>query len=337
MQAKKRRQPTPKSASLAIVATPAQQLAKRAELVDAAHSFADRARADRTKAAYASEWRTFETWCAEHLLCALPCSPVTLVLFLTSRAQSGIRPSSLSVSLAAIGARHAEAGEIAPTTKHPHVAKVWRGIRRSLGTAPDRAAPVPIDDLRAMSEALDEETLIGLRDRALLVVGFAGAFRRSELVALNVADLRFARDGLHIHVRHSKTDQEGAGAEVGLPYGAVESTCPVRTLRAWLDAIGILEGAVFPSVSRHGKLGQRLLGGDVARIVQRTAAVAGLDPTLYSGHSLRSGLATAAAKAGKKDRRIMAQGRWKSRATVDRYVRDAKLLDSENAASGIGL
>lgn len=337
MQAKKRHQPTPKSAALAIVATPAQQIAKRAELIAAANDFAKRDRAERTKAAYEHEWRTFERWCTDHLLCALPASPVTLVLFLTARAKDGVRPSSLSVALAAIAAHHAEAGEIAPTTKHPHVKKVWAGIRRTVGTAPDRAAPVPVEHLRCMSEALDEETAIGLRDRALLVVGFAGAFRRSELVALDIGDIRFAKDGLHIHVRHSKTDQEGAGAEVGLPYGAVESTCPVRTLKAWIDASGITEGAIFRSVSRHGKLGQRLIGGDVARRVQHAAELAGLDPTLYSGHSLRAGLATAAAKAGKKDRRIMAQGRWKSRGMVDRYVRDARLLDSENAASGIGL
>lgn len=138
-------------------------------------------------------------------------------------------------------------------------------------------------------------------------------------------------------MRKSKTDQEGAGALVGVPFGSDRATCPVRSLHAWLDDTGIAEDAIFRAVSRHGRIGQRLSDRDIARIVKRTALRAGLDPAPSAGHSLRAGLATSAAKAGKRDRAIMKQGRWRSRAVVDRYVRDATLIDDDNAAAGIGL
>ncbi|MBZ0120678.1 MAG: site-specific integrase, partial [Sandaracinaceae bacterium] len=166
-------------------------------------------------------------------------------------------------------------------------------------------------------------TRIGRRDRALLMVGFAAALRRSELVALDVPDLGFTADGLELALGRTKTDQEEQGVRAGVPFGSDRATCPVRALRAWLEDAAMVEGAVFRSVSRHGRLGGRLSDRDVARIVRRTALRGGLDPSRYTGHSLRAGLAPSAAKAGKRDRAIMKQGRWRSRAMVDRYVRDA--------------
>ncbi|MEZ4339082.1 MAG: site-specific integrase [Sandaracinaceae bacterium] len=193
-----------------------------------------------------------------------------------------------------------------------------------------------VERLRELVTGL-EDTRIGKRDRALLTLGFAGAFRRSELVALDVEDLRFAGEGIEVLIRRSKTDQEAEGAEVGIPFGSDPATCPVRSTRAWLEDAMHGADALFRSVSRHGRVGGRLSGRDVARIVKRAALRAGLDPADFAGHSLRAGLATSAAKAGKNDRAIMRQGRWRSRAMVDRYVRDAKLLDEDNAAAGIGL
>lgn len=177
----------------------------------------------------------------------------------------------------------------------------------------------------------------GARDRALLVVGFAGAFRRSELVGLNVEDLRFEPDGLVVTIRASKTDQERAGVDLGLPFGSDPATCPVRSVRAWLALAGVGEGPVFRSVSRHGNVGGRLSGRDVARIIKRSVTRVGLDPAMFAGHSLRAGLATSAARAGKSDGAIARQGRWASHAMVHVYVRAGRLLDGDNAASGIGL
>jgi integrase len=164
----------------------------------------------------------------------------------------------------------------------------------------------------------------------------AGALRRSELVALDVGDVAETDEGLVVTVRRSKVDQEAAGAKVPLPRGAHAATCPVRALRAWLDASAITDGAIFCTVDRHGNVGERLAGADAARIVKRTAARAGLDAATFSGHSLRAGLATQAARSGKSDRAIMAQGRWKSRTMVDRYVRDGALF-RDCAADGLGL
>jgi integrase len=206
-----------------------------------------------------------------------------------------------------------------------------------VGTAQRRVAPVVVDELHAIVGPLPD-TLGGTRDRALLVLGFAGAFRRSELVALTTADVEFRSGGLLVHVRRSKTDQEAQGVTVDIPFGSVEATCPVRTLRAWLTAAAITTGPLFRRVTAQGRVGKRALhAGTVAAIVKLRTAAAGLDPKLYSGHSLRAGLATSAAKAGKDDRAIMRQGRWTGRAMVDRYVRDAERFSSRNAAANIGL
>lgn len=312
-------------------------LAAVQELVDQARAFGTAARAERTTRAYAAEFRTFQAWCAEHGLRSLPAEPATLALFLTARATSGIKPSSLSVANAAIAAYHRAHGVAEGDLPHRNaqVAAVWSGIRRTLGTAPRRVAPVLVDDLRAMVGTLPP-TLGGARDRALLLVGFCLAARRSELVALQVEHVKFTKQGLVVLIARSKVDQEGFGCEVGVPYGTHPNTCPVRALREWITVSRVRSGPLFRSV-KHGKVGGALCGRDVARIVQRTAAAAGMDARQLAAHSLRAGLATEATKAGKSDRSVMLQGRWKSRQTVEIYVRSATLLDSSNAASGLGL
>jgi integrase len=152
-------------------------------------------------------------------------------------------------------------------------------------------------------------------------------------VALEVRDLEWTEEGLKLTVRRSKTDQEGLGRPIGVPHG--KEACPVQALKAWLEAAGITEGPVFREVTRHGRVGERALSGrSVARVVQRAAAAAGLDPSSYAGHSLRAGLATSAARGGKSERSIMNQTGHRSTATVRRYIRDAELF-RENAAEGL--
>ncbi len=175
------------------------------------------------------------------------------------------------------------------------------------------------------------------RNRALLLVGCSGGFRRSELLAIDVADIVETKDGLELSLRRSKTDQEAAGAVVAVPYGSHPQTCPVRSLCAWLTLSGISEGPLWREIDRHGNLGdERLHADSVARIIKRTCALAGLDPARYSGHSLRSGMATAAAAGGAPERAIMRQGRWTSRAMVDRYIRHGTIWQ-ECAAAYMGL
>lgn len=178
---------------------------------------------------------------------------------------------------------------------------------------------------------------LGIRDRAFLLLGFAGAFRRSELVDLDVIDIVVNPDGVIATIRRSKTDQEGASQKVGIPYGRRPDTCPVLALTAWLELAGITSGPIFRPITRHGAiLPARLSDRSVARIVQRSTEAAGLDPTQFAGHSLRAGLATSAAMAGAEERDIMRQTRHRSVAVARRYIRDGSLFRN-NAAATVGL
>jgi integrase len=237
--------------------------------------------------------------------------------------------------LNAIAEAHKAAGLESPT--HAAIVRnTLKGIRRTHGTAPAQKAPALTDDIRALIAATDAG-LIGARDRALILLGFAGAFRRSELVRMNVDDCAFGKDGLTITLWRSKIDQDGAGRKIGIPYGSNPETCPVRTVQAWLEVAGVTAGPLFRSISRHGhvQLG-RLSGIDVARITKKLAARAGLDPTKYAGHSLRAGHATAAAIAGASERSIMKQTGHRSVQMVRRYIRDGNLF-RENSAGKLGL
>ena len=293
-----------------------------------------KARADRTLDEYAAQWRRFEDWCGRRNLEAIPCEPGTLALYISDLA-SRLKPASIAMAMSAIGYCHAAAG-LAQPNKHPSVVELWAGTRRSLGMAQRRVSPLVVDQLATISRALPR-TLAGLRDRALLVLGLAGAMRRSELVALTVGDVQFASGGgLLLYVSRSKTDQEARGVRIGIARGNDPLTCPERTLRAWLKASRLERGPLFRSV-RGKRLGASLTGAAVALVIKRAAAAVGLDASSYSGHSLRAGLATSAARAGKADRAIMQQGRWSGRSMVDRYVREARLLDEANASADIGL
>jgi integrase len=173
-----------------------------------------------------------------------------------------------------------------------------KGIRRRLGRAQNTKDPLRTDDMRRLLQATSSG-LIGARDRALLLLGFAGGFRRSELVALNVADLAFVKEGILVAVRRSKTDQEGQGMEKAVTYGSDPSSCAVRAVRDWLELSGLTEGAVFRPIDRHGNIAAKpLTDFAVATVIKRTAKKAGMATPKLSGHSLRAGFVTEAAHGG---------------------------------------
>ena len=304
------------------------------DLEDEARGYLGASRSPATMRAYASDWRAFTAWCDGHHLMALPAEPTTVVLYLTDLARTA-KSATLRRRMSSISVTHQAAGHASPTADIL-VRSTWSGIRRTNGVAQSAKTALLTDDIRNMVETLPD-TLIGQRDACLLLLGFASALRRSELVALDVYDVTDTNDGLVVIVNRSKTDQEGEGRQVGVPYGSNPTTCPVRASRAWLDASGIDNGPLFRPIDRHGHLGtERLSDRAVAIVVKRTALAAGLDPKLVAGHSLRSGMATSAARAGATEAQIMNQTGHKSLPVLRRYIRRGSLF-SENAAARLGL
>jgi integrase len=306
-----------------------EDLARRAE------DYAAAGRSPNTLRAYRAAWAAFEQWCADHHLSSLPAAPETVALYVADHGDR-LKASTLQLRLVAVAQAHRIAGHPAPTT-HPAVRAVAAGVRRTHGTAPTRKAPLRVEDLRRIDELLPATTA-GTRDRALLLLGFAAALRRSEIVALDVADLELTSAGAVVTIRRSKTDAEARGRRIAVPYGSSERTCPVRAIQHWLTAAEITDGAVFRSVDRNGHVrAHRLTDQTVARIVKRAASLIGADPTRFGGHSLRAGLATSAAAAGVEERRIAEQTGHRSVTVLRQYIREGELFRPGNAAAAVGL
>ena len=299
-----------------------------------AREFIQASKAESTLRGYRADWREFYTWCGDQHICPLPASPEAVAAYIADCA-ARLKVGSIQRRLNAIAEAHKAMGIDSPT-HHAMVVNTIKGIRRTRGTAPAQKAPALTEDIRAMVDATDAG-IIGARDRALILAGFASAFRRSELVGLDVDDCIFGKDGLSVTLRRSKTDQIGVGRKIGIPYGANPTTCPVRVVQSWIEQAGITSGPLFRSISRHGRVQPgRLSGIDVARVVKKLADRAGLDPAKYAGHSLRAGHATSAAIAGASERSIMNQTGHRSVQMVRRYIRDGSLF-RENSAGKLGL
>jgi site-specific recombinase XerD len=262
---------------------------------------------------------------------------VTVRVYLAHLADQGASASTIAGRVAALATGHRLAGYSPSPTRDDSVKVTLAGIRRTIGTARQGKLGVTIEELRSLVAVCDPDSLAGLRDRALLVLCFAGAFRRSELVSLDLSDVDQTRDGLRVSLRRSKTDQEGTGTVKGLPYGSNPQTCPVRTLEAWLEMAGIADGPLFRPINRHGQISpERLSDKSVALIVKRAAEGAGLDPTRVAGHSLRRGFATTAARNRVPELTICRQTGHRSLATLRAYVEEATLF-TDNAAALVGL
>lgn len=304
------------------------------DLIRSARNFMDAAKSENTKRAYRADWRHFENWAGDHDRNPLPASPETVAAYLTDLSDAA-KVSTLGRRMAAISQAHQMAGYESPTRTSP-VRMLMSGIRRTKGVAPQSKTPVLTEDVLAMLAALPAGVL-GVRDRALLLMGFAGGFRRSEIVGVDVEDLEFKRNGLVVNLRRSKTDQEGAGRKVGIPYGSSEQTCPVRSVKAWLAEASIESGPVFRAVNRHGKVQpKRLSPQSVGLVVKRYAQACGKKASDFGGHSLRSGFATQAAAQGASERSIMNQTGHRSLKMVRHYIREGSLF-RENAAAKLGL
>lgn len=295
-----------------------------------ARSYIAESRSPATRKAYATDWQTFSAWCSARHLEPLPAHPTTVALFLADEAANGLKPSTINRRAAAIRYAHKLRGLPIPTGA-TEVSEVLTGIRRVHGTAPRRVAPATADRIGLMLAACGSD-LRGLRDRALLAIGFGGALRRSELVAIRVEDIEETAEGLKVILTRSKTDQEGAGHVVPILDGPRLQV--KAALSAWKAAAGIEHGYVFRSINKNESVQARpITDRSVANIVKARAKTAGFDPTQFSGHSLRAGFLTSAATSGASVFAMMDVSRHKSVETLRGYVRSAEAFKN-HAGSG---
>ena len=323
-------------ASAPALARRAPDPAELERLTSQARQYIGAAKSHATLRAYRADWQHFQQWCHQKGFVALPASPDTVAFYLGETAATH-RPATLTRRLTSINKVHRAAGHPAPALmEHLSVGETLKGIRRVHGTGQTAKRALFTDDLRAMVERLPRG-LIGIRDRALLLVGFAGAFRRSELAALRVEDVQETKEGLLIRIGRSKTDQEAQGREAAIPYGSTPDTCPVRAYRDWIAAASLEQGPLFRRIDRHQHISSRALHKDsIGSIVKRAVFRAGWDPEVYAGHSLRAGFCTQAYVNGAREFDIMRQTGHRSLETLRKYIRGRGLF-RDNAAAKLGL
>lgn len=297
--------------------------------------YAGKAKSSNTRAAYQNDWQRFERWCETMNVPALPAHPETIAEYFARCADEGKKCATILRSASVIAQAHLAAGFPSPRTD-ARVQAVLRGVRNHLTVAQRRVKPILLEDLRGLVGSLAGSPLVKARNRALLLVGFAGAFRRSELVGLCVEDLERVERGYLVTLRRSKTDQAGHGAVKALPLGKTE-LCPVRALEEWLAAGQIEKGHVFRSVGRRAKPSTLpMCAAHVAIVIKQACAACGMDPALYSGHSLRAGLVTQAAREGAADIAIMRQTGHSSVNMLHRYNREGDIW-RDNPATIAGM
>lgn len=304
-----------------------------------AAAFLRAAAAENTRRAYAADFAHFSSWCERTGRPPMPAAPEDIANYLADLAVGAEgcdgagsadprATATIKRRVAAIRLAHKAAGHVDPTG-HVVVERTLAGIVRTLGSRQARAQPLTKDLLVQAVRALDGDGLAARRDRALLLVGFAGAFRRSELVAIQREDLTFSDAGVVIHVRRSKTDQQGRGQVKALPHlPGPRLLCPARSLADWCGAAGIVAGPVFRGLSRGGGevRGTGLHDGEVSRVVKRAMAAIGLDPAGFSGHSLRAGFVTTARAEGVPDHLVMAQTGHRDPRSLAVYTRPEDLF-----------
>ena len=282
-----------------------------------------------TVRAYKSDFEDFTLFCVKNGFKSLPTEPKIVSLYLTYLSSKNVKTSTIKRRLVSIGVIHKMKGHYLDT-KHPIIVENFMGIKRLKGISQNGKKPLLINDLKEIIDVInkqEEPDLKKLRNKALLLLGFAGGFRRNELVSLNFEDLDFVFEGVKIKIKRSKTDQFGEGFMKGIPHFENYLYCPVKNLKNWLNISKIKRGPIFVRFSKGVNLTNiRLTDQSVALIIKEYLTKAGVDNKNYSGHSLRSGFATSAAEAGAEERSIMAMTGHKSSEMVRRYIKEANLF-----------
>jgi site-specific recombinase XerD len=282
-----------------------------------------------TLRAYKSDFRDFSLFCIKHELQSIPSNPNTVSIYLTYLSKSEAKMSTLRRRLVSIGAVHKLKGHYLDI-KHPIIIENLLGIKRSKGSIQIGKKPILINHLQKIVEVINNDIspeIKKFRDKSLILIGFSGGFRRSEITSLDFEDFEFVEEGLKILVRRSKTDQYGEGHLKGIPYFANSQLCPVRSLKEWINISNIRSGPIFRRFHKGFVLShQRLSDQSVALLIKSYLNLAGMDSKSYSGHSLRSGFATVTAEAGADERSIMAMTGHKTTEMVRRYIKEANVF-----------
>jgi site-specific recombinase XerD len=298
-----------------------------------AEEYVRQSKSANTRMAYANDWDQFQKWCLVHRVASLPASPETVALYIADMAESS-RPSTIKRHLASISVAHQAKGLKSPNSLL--VQATMAGIRRVKGATKDKKSPVRVGHLIHLSDVLPKN-LQGIRDKAIFLIGYAGAFRRSELVNLDVEDVHFESEGVRITVRHSKTDQESIGQTKDINYAVHSVNCPVKALKKWVEQGSIETGPLFRPVNRHGNiLPQRLTPQSIALVVKRVMQALRMDPDQFSGHSLRAGFVTDCIKSGVQSQVIRRVTGHRSESTLSDYFREADTFDY-NIIAKLGL
>ena len=286
-------------------------------------------KANNTVRAYKSDFNDFGLFCAQNGFKSLPSEPKIVSLYLTHLSTRDIKMSTLKRRLVSIGVIHKLKGHYLDT-KHPIIIENIMGIKRRKGSIQKGKKPLLINSLKMIINVIDEYNkldIVKLRDRSIILMGFSGGFRRSEIVSLNYDDLDFVSEGLKINLKRSKTDQFGEGSVKGLPYFDNTKYCPVLSLKNWIQVSNINSGPLFRRFSKSSKLLEnRLSDQTIALLIKKYLKLAGIENKNFSGHSLRSGFATSAAESGAEERSIMAMTGHKSTEMVRRYIKEANLF-----------
>jgi len=286
-------------------------------------------KAENTVRAYKSDFKDFGLFCAQNGFKSLPSEPKVVSLYLTHLSTKDVKMSTLKRRLVSIAVIHKLKGHYLDT-KHPIIIENIMGIKRRKGSIQKGKKPLLINSLKILINVIDEynkKDIIKLRDRSIILMGFSGGFRRSEIVSLNYDDLDFVTEGLKIYIKRSKTDQFGEGSLKGLPYFDNKKYCPVLSLKNWIEISNINSGPLFRRFSKSSKLLEnRLSDQTIALLIKKYLKLAGINNKDYSGHSLRSGFATSAAESGAEERSIMAMTGHKSTEMVRRYIKVANLF-----------
>ncbi len=285
-------------------------------------------KANNTLRAYKSDFKDFGIFCAKHGFNSMPTEPKVVSLYLTYLSERS-KISTLRRRLVSIGVVHKLKGHYLDT-KHPIIIENLMGIKRKKGSIQIGKKPILINHLKQIMNAIDEqkiENLKKLRDKTLILVGFGGGFRRTELISIDYEDLDFVEEGVKITLKRSKTDQFGEGLIKGLPYFANNKYCPVTSLKNWLDLTKIKTGPIFRRFAKGSILtSHRLTDQSVVLIIKDCLKLAGIENKNFSGHSLRAGFATVAAESGADERSIMAMTGHKTTQMVRRYIREANIF-----------